>query len=112
MADDTRQALNVNPDNKAFVGQQWDNAEPAYKAPENANLMAGGTEHTAGGKVGDVTITDAAKTIKWEEFKSLHKKPCVRDSLLAGIGTGFAFGSVRAIWRGTWPRFLVVVVEN
>lgn len=101
MADDVRQNTAPAPEgDKAFQGQQWSEAaRPTYKAPENANLMAGGTEHTAGGKVGDVTIVDAAKSIKLEEFTSFHKKPCVRDSLLTGIGSGFAIGSVRLIWK-------------
>lgn len=67
--------------------------------------MPGGTEHTAGGKVGDVTLVDAAKSIKLEEFTSIHRKPCVRDSFLTGIGTGVAIGSTRLIWRGTPTAF-------
>lgn len=100
MADDTRQALRVDPDSgKAFQGQQWEGAAPPIKAPENANALPGGTANTAGGKVEDVTVVDAAKSIKLEEFSQIHRKPCVKDSLLTGIGTGFAMGSVRAIWR-------------
>lgn len=98
MADDTRK-VTANTD-KAFSGDQWEDAQPAYKPPENANLMAGGTEHTAGGKQVDVGVVDAAKTITKEDWTKFHKKPCVKDSFLTGIGTGAAVGGVRAIWRG------------
>lgn len=98
MADDTRQQATGT--DKAFAGKQWDDAQPAYKPPENANLLGGGTEHTAGGKTVDVGLVDAAKTITKEDWTKFHRKPCVKDSLLTGIGSGFALGSARAIWRG------------
>lgn len=62
--------------------------------------MPGGTQHTAGGKASDVTLGDAAKTITKDDWLVFHKKPCVKDSFLVGIGSGFAAGSLRAIWRG------------
>lgn len=68
--------------------------------PANANSMPGGTQHTAGGKASDVTLGDAAKTITKDDWLVFHKKPCVKDSFLVGIGSGFAAGSLRAIWRG------------
>ena len=89
---------------KAFSGNQWEDAQPAYKPPENANLMAGGTEHTAGGKTVDVGLVDAAKSISRDDWTKLHRKPCVKDSLLTGIGAGFAVGGARAIWRGMQDR--------
>ena len=103
MADDTRQvAQQMLQDDKAFTGEQWQEAARPQKPPENANLMPGGTQHTAGGKVDEeVRLSDAAKTIKLEDWSNLPKKPCVRDSLLTGIGSGFAIGATRAIWRGT-----------
>jgi len=102
MAEDIRKALKLDPNSdKAFSGEQWNDAAPSYKAPENANLLPGGTQHTAGGKeVEDITMVDAAKSIKREDWSQFTKKPCVRDSLLLGIGSGFAVGSVRAIWKG------------
>lgn len=100
MADDTReQSMSPQGAGKAFAGKQWEEAQPVYKAPENANLMAGGTEHTAGGKVGDVTLVDAAKSISRDDWTKFHRKPCVKDSLLTGIGAGAAMGGARAIWR-------------
>jgi hypothetical protein len=43
---------------------------------------------------------EAAKLIKLEEFKEVHKKPCVRDALLTGIVGGFGVGGIRAILGG------------
>ncbi|KAF2768592.1 hypothetical protein EJ03DRAFT_343917 [Teratosphaeria nubilosa] len=61
--------------------------------------MAGGTEHTAGGKAPEVTFANAFP--KWEDFSEFHKRPCVRDSLLYGIGAGAGLGGTRLIWRST-----------
>lgn len=100
MSDDTtRQTASTD---KAFVGEQWKGAEPTHAVkPENANVYAAAaSQHTAGGSAADVTLSDAAKTIKLEDFAAFPKKPCVRDSLLTGITAGFAVGSSRAIWRG------------
>ncbi|KAI4719213.1 hypothetical protein E4T48_04498 [Aureobasidium sp. EXF-10727] len=99
MADDpTRQPASAE---KAFTADQWKGAEATHAVkPENANVYAAAaSQHTAGGSAADVTITDAAKTIKMEDFAALPKKPCVRDSLLTGITAGFVVGSSRAIWR-------------
>ncbi|KAI7246703.1 hypothetical protein KC343_g4222 [Hortaea werneckii] len=112
MADDTRQAsaqqnedlskeaLNVQPENKPFTGTQWQGGKQLpYRPPENANMMAGGTEHTAGGKTPDVSLSNAFDGgIKWSDFTELPKRPCVRDALMTGIGSGFAFGGIRAIF--------------
>jgi hypothetical protein len=99
--DPTRQPASSE---KAFTSDQWKGAEPTHAVkPENANVYAAAaSQHTAGGSAADVTLTDAAKSIKIEDFASLPKKPCVRDSLLTGITAGFVVGSSRAIWRGMW----------
>ncbi|KAH9828438.1 cytochrome c oxidase protein 20, mitochondrial-like [Teratosphaeria destructans] len=114
MADDTRQRtaeelsqlpitkenLTVHPEDKPFTGQQWQGGKQIpYKPPENANMLAGGTEHTAGGKAPDVTFSNAFP--KWKDFSEFHKRPCVRDSLLYGIGAGAGLGGTRFIWRCT-----------
>ena len=75
--------------------------DETFRAPVSANLMPGGTENTAGGKQGEITMEKVAKSIKLEDFKKVHKQPCVRDSLLLGIGGGFGFGGIRAILGGT-----------
>lgn len=74
-------------------------------APPNANALPGGSGlNTAGGKTKEAGVFDALKSIKVTEFTEVHKKPCVRDSLLTGIGGGFGIGGVRAIWGGINPR--------
>jgi len=107
----TRENLTVNPENKPFTGQQWVAQQGGktmpYTPPQNANMMAGGTEHTAGGKAPDVTLGNAFP--KWGDFAELPKRPCVRDALLTGIGGGAALGGVRAIFGGeSWRRAMCV----
>lgn len=110
MADDTRQqssaennpyreTLNVDPKNEAFSGSQWDDKKSqTYQPPENANMMAGGTEHTAGGKAPEVTLYNAWHTGR--PISEVHMAPCVRDALLTGMMVGAATGGIRMIWRG------------
>lgn len=114
MADDTRQngqkedlskgALTVHPENKAFSGSQWQDPQASgFKPPENANMMAGGTQHTAGGKEPEVTLYNALTT--GAPITEIHKRPCVRDSLLYGIGGGVGVGATRIIFASrskTW----------
>jgi cytochrome c oxidase assembly protein subunit 20 len=73
-------------------------------SPENVNVLPGGSNNTAGGRVKDANVVDAIKTIKPRDFQEVHKKPCVRDAFLAGIGIGFGTGGVRAILGGTSTR--------
>lgn len=75
--------------------------------PQNANLLPGGTINTAGGKVRETSILEAAKTIKLGDFRELHKKPCARESFLVGIGAGFGIGGLRAVMGG-WFFFLLI----
>ncbi|KAI6898454.1 hypothetical protein KC318_g7452 [Hortaea werneckii] len=64
-------------------------------------MMAGGTEHTAGGKTPEVSLSNAFDGgLKLSDFTELPKRPCVRDALMTGIGSGFAFGGIRAIFGG------------
>ena len=102
MADDTRnsaikedlsrEALTVDPTQKAFTGAQWqDGKTQGYKPPQNANLMPGGTENTAGGQTKEIGVGDALESIR---------KPCVRDAFMTGIGSGFGVGGVRALLGG------------
>ena len=65
--------------------------EREAQAASNATVLATGKE---------VGVVDVLRTIKLSEFKEVHKKPCVRDSLLTGIGGGFGIGGIRAIWGG------------
>ena len=73
-------------------------------SPENVNVLPGGSSNTAGGRVKDANVVDAIKTINPRDFREVHKKPCVRDAFLAGIGIGFGTGGIRAILGGTSTR--------
>ena len=75
-------------------------SSPTSAAPENANLLPGGATNTAGGRPRESTLLEAAKTVRLEELKEVHKRPCVRDALLMGIGGGFGVGGVRGILGG------------
>ena len=68
--------------------------------PNNENAMLGGSVNTAGGKARDASLLDAVQSIKLKDFREVHKKPCVRDALLSGIGIGFGAGGIRAIMGG------------
>ena len=68
--------------------------------PENANALPGGTTNTAGGRPKEAGLLEAAKTVRVQELTEVHKKPCVRDSLLTGMGASFGVGGLRAILGG------------
>lgn len=112
MADDTRQspvkedlskeALTVDPNRKAFSGDQWKDAKQDFQSTPANLYAAGGSQNTAGGKLEEVSISNAfgGEGIKWSDFTELPHKPCVRDSLVTGMGSGFALGGARFIFRG------------
>ncbi|KAI5806290.1 hypothetical protein EDC01DRAFT_626374 [Geopyxis carbonaria] len=50
------------------------------------------------------SITDGFKTIQWNDFKKVHQQPCVRDSYLLGMGTGFGIGGLRFVLGGGVPK--------
>ena len=68
--------------------------------PSNANNLPGGGLNTAGGKIESPSYIAALKSIKASDFTEIHKKPCVRDALMTGIGGGFGIGGLRAIFGG------------
>ncbi len=90
MAADTREDT-VNKSSTPSSEENKPEARAASATSPNATVLATGKE---------VGVVDVLKTIKLSEFKEVHKKPCVRDSLLTGIGGGFGIGGVRAIWGG------------
>lgn len=45
-------------------------------------------------------MTEALKTVRLGDFKQVYMYPCVRDSLMVGIGGGFGVGGVRALLGG------------
>ena len=109
MADDTRQPndkeisirdFNANPENKAFAGEQWKEEKAKYyKPPQNANVLAGGTENTAGGKLPEVSIGAAFDGgVKLSDFTELPKRPCVKDSSINAMIAAFAMGGLRTVF--------------
>jgi cytochrome c oxidase assembly protein subunit 20 len=75
--------------------------EVFHSPPQNANALPEGSGlNTAGGRERPPALADAVKTIKLEDFKKVHMYPCVRESLLMGIGGGFGIGGIRALWGG------------
>lgn len=114
MAEDTREGKTTvqhpiapsssgtdSPKQVPYQGKVYEvfNAPPT--PPESANVLPGGSANTAGGRPKEAGVVDALKSIKPEDFFEVHKKPCVRESLLTGIGSAFAVGSVRAVLGGT-----------
>ena len=59
----------------------------------------------ANGAVGRVTVGDAAKSIKAEDFLKVHQYPCAREGFLTGIGSGSVIGMVRYIVGGMAGSF-------
>jgi cytochrome c oxidase assembly protein subunit 20 len=69
-------------------------------APSANALPDGSGQNTAGGPKEIPTLTEAIKTVRLEDFKQVHMYPCVRESLLFGIGSGFGLGGISALWGG------------
>jgi cytochrome c oxidase assembly protein subunit 20 len=80
-------------------------AQPKPKAP--ANIMPGGMAHTAGGNKDDIgpSYFEVVKQLGPEYYMNFHKRPCVRDGQLTGIGAGFVGGSLMAILGSKSLRF-------
>lgn len=96
-------------------------APPSEKAYENFNISAAreslnglpfSASDQAKGNVENPTLSKALMTIKMEDFKSLHQKPCVRDALLVGIGVGFGLGGIRASLGGQSSLQYICCISN
>jgi cytochrome c oxidase assembly protein subunit 20 len=73
-----------------------------FSAPPSANALPEGSgQNTAGGHEATPSLTEAIKTVRLGDFKQVHMYPCVRESLLMGIGGGFGIGGIRALWGCT-----------
>ncbi|RFU26617.1 hypothetical protein B7463_g9715, partial [Scytalidium lignicola] len=75
--------------------------------PDNANeLPLSASQNTAGSKSKQLepTFTNALKTVRLGDLKQVHMYPCVRDSLLTGIGAGFGIGGLRALLGAPIPK--------
>lgn len=80
------------------VGKTYDTFDyPATK--DNLNSLPGANAH---GPPASAGLIDALKSIKLEDFKEVHKKPCTREGFLTGIGAGFGIGGIRAILGGMY----------
>ena len=74
--------------------------DPPATRPESANVLPGGAANTAGGRQKEAHLMDALRMMKFTDFTEVHKKPCVRESLLTGILSAFGVGGLRAILGG------------
>ncbi|KAI9690076.1 MAG: hypothetical protein M1820_010040 [Bogoriella megaspora] len=103
MADDTREQAAAAPVSREKLEHQMQDVAQEKRDSEvarpsqSANIMPGGTQNTAGGQVKQASAVEAFKTIRLDDFKEFHKKPCVRDAMMTGIVAGFAVGGVRAL---------------
>ncbi|KAI9052659.1 hypothetical protein LZ554_003998 [Drepanopeziza brunnea f. sp. 'monogermtubi'] len=73
--------------------------------PASANALPEGSgQNTAGRHEQAPTLTSALKTVRLGDFQQVHMYPCVRESLLMGIGGAFGVGGVRALWGAPLPK--------
>lgn len=105
MADDTRDQRQSHPANPPpgatappeHVGQP--KVYEIFEAPPKANALPDGYgQNTAGGRPPSVSLSEAVKTVRVGDFKSIHTYPCVREGLLTGIGGAFAVGGTRMLF--------------
>lgn len=75
---------------------------PAATPPESANVLPGGAANTAGGRQKEANLIDALRMMKLSDFTEVHKKPCVRESLLTSILSAFGVGGLRAVSGGMY----------
>lgn len=102
---------------KSQVGKLW---EEFGNPEEPINMMPGGTYNSAGGKPGEPTYWDAAKSVITGGSKTsptsvslaeVHKVPCARDALLVGIGMGFGAGGLSAVLVGKYLLFQMLLAS-
>ena len=53
-----------------------------------------------GAEVPEISLTNAIRSLTWEDVKKLPHQRCVRDALLTGMISGFLVGGARAILGG------------
>ncbi len=67
--------------------------------PKSANALPEGSGlNTAGAHAEVPTLSEAVKTVHLGDFQQVHMYPCVRESLLNGIGGGFGIGGLRYLF--------------
>ena len=86
--------------------------EVVIKRPASANALPGGTAHTAGGeKFEDKNmLVDAVKTVKWQDFMTVHQQPCARDGFVTGIAGGGATGALMWVIGSMSNHFLTIFI--
>ncbi|KAF8859270.1 hypothetical protein BDZ45DRAFT_704375 [Acephala macrosclerotiorum] len=76
-----------------------------FNAPPSANALPEGSGlNTAGSREKQPTLAEGIKTVRLQDFTQVHMYPCVRESLLMGIGGGFGMGGIRALWGAPIPK--------
>ena len=76
-------------------------AYEVFNPPPRANALPEGYgQNTAGGRPERVSFDQALKTIRLEDLKTVHKQPCVRESLLTAISSAFVVGGGRMLFGG------------
>ncbi|KAL8942460.1 MAG: hypothetical protein Q9216_001660 [Gyalolechia sp. 2 TL-2023] len=88
-------------DPPASTGKTYDTFDYPATADNKNTLPGSKGQHTYGPPT-SAGLTDALKSIKMDDFKEVHKKPCTREGFLTGIGAGFGIGGIRAILGGIW----------
>ncbi|KAJ5240170.1 hypothetical protein N7468_004789 [Penicillium chermesinum] len=79
------------------VGKLWE----AFGNPEEpVNALANASYKPRGKDPKDISYSDITGTINISELSSVHRSPGSRDSLMIGIGSGFATGGLRAVFGG------------
>ncbi|TVY43152.1 Cytochrome c oxidase protein 20, mitochondrial [Lachnellula occidentalis] len=108
MAGDTRESssppLRGPPPGATEPPEHVENAKTYEVFPASANSLPEGSGQNTAGRPQNPNLTDAVKTVRIQDFKQVYMYPCVRESLLTGIGGGFAMGFIRAICRAPIPK--------
>jgi cytochrome c oxidase assembly protein subunit 20 len=82
---------------KSQVGKLWD----AFGNPEEpVNVSPGAIYDPTRQKPKDVSVMESIKSLSLKDVTTFYKAPCARDSLMTGMGAGFAAGGIRAVVGG------------
>ena len=93
---DAHDALDKSPSSSDKVYENFN----ISAAKESSDGFPRSSLVVAEGNTKSPTLRQAVMAIKMEDFTSIHKKPCVREALLTGIGVGFGVGGIRASLGG------------
>ncbi|KAI9731420.1 MAG: hypothetical protein M1818_007810 [Claussenomyces sp. TS43310] len=103
MADDTRDSRQTSRGPPPGASAPPDHVKTpqiyeVFHAPSSANdLPEGSGQNTAGARPEVPSLNEAIKTVRLGDFRQVYMYPCVRDSLLTGIGGAFAVGGIRGL---------------